>query len=36
MELDSIRFYKLGKNAKLHTILLGKETSYDVEGVLLI
>jgi CRISPR-associated protein Cas2 len=36
MELDSIRFYKLGRNAKLHTILLGKETSYDVEGVLLI
>ncbi|MDD6542732.1 MAG: CRISPR-associated endonuclease Cas2 [Prevotella sp.] len=34
--LDSIRIYRLGKNPKLHTIILGKETSYDVEGVLLV
>ena len=34
--LDSIRIYRLGKNPKLHTIIIGKETSYDVEGVLLV
>ncbi|MCI6161016.1 MAG: CRISPR-associated endonuclease Cas2 [Prevotella sp.] len=35
-KLDSIRFYKLGKNPKIHTIIIGKQTSYDVEGVLLV
>ncbi len=36
LQLDSIRFYRLGKNPKAHTIILGKKTSYDVDGVLLI
>ncbi|WP_315579115.1 CRISPR-associated endonuclease Cas2 [Hoylesella oralis] len=36
MKLDSIRFYHLGKNPKLYTITIGKKTSYEVEGVLLI
>lgn len=35
-ELDSIRFYKLGKNPKLHTIILGKKTSYEVDDVFVI
>lgn len=36
LQLDSIRFYRLGKNPKIHTIIIGKKTSYDVDGVLLI
>lgn len=36
IELDSIRMYRLGENAKLHTIMMGKETSYEVNDVLLI
>ena len=35
-ELDSIRIYRMGKNSKQHTIIIGKKTSYDVEGVLLV
>lgn len=36
MDLDSIRFYKLGKNTKLNTIIMGKKTSYNMDGILLI
>jgi CRISPR-associated protein Cas2 len=36
MELDSIRFYRLGKKSQIHTIIIGKKTSYKVDGVLLI
>ena len=36
LQLDCIRFYRLGKNPKIHTIIIGKKTSYDVDGVLLI
>ena len=35
-ELDSIRIYRMGKKSKQHTIIIGKKTSYDVEGVLLV
>lgn len=36
IELDSIRIYRLGKKSNTHTITLGKITSYDVNGVLMI
>lgn len=35
-QLDSVRIYKLGKTPQLHTIILGKETSYNVDSLLLI
>lgn len=34
--LDSIRFYHLGKNSKLHTSTMGKITSYNVNDALII
>lgn len=36
IELDSIRIYRLGKKSNIHTIILGKITSYDVNDVLMI
>ena len=35
-ERDSIGIYKLRNNPQLHTIILGRNTSYDVNGVLLV
>ena len=35
-ELDSIRFYRFSPHSKLHTIILGKITSYNVNDTLII
>lgn len=35
-QLDSIRFYRINNNSKLHTITLGKTTSFNVNDTLII
>lgn len=35
-DMDSIIFYNLGNNSRLHTIKIGKVTSYDVEAPLIL
>ncbi|MGI6313595.1 MAG: CRISPR-associated endonuclease Cas2 [Candidatus Cryptobacteroides sp.] len=35
-ELDSLRFYFLGKNWDKRVVVIGKETSFDITGVLVI
>lgn len=35
-KLDSIRFYQLNKNKNYAIEVIGKETSYDVEGAIII
>ena len=36
LELDSIRFYFLGNNWKKRVIYLGRKTSFDISGELII
>lgn len=35
-ELDSIRFYFMGKNWDRHIEMIGKKTSYNINGALII
>jgi len=35
-DLDSLRFYRLGKNWKCHTENIGKKTSFDMTSELII